>query len=55
MVEKSAALEGLPTKFISSIKTLFELLDDKHVGSVAFEGNVHLLGYLSLIKMLISG
>lgn len=34
-----AATEGLPAKFVLSMRTLFDILDDKRTGHVKFSGN----------------
>ena len=34
----SAALEGLPKQFVSSMKTLFEIMDDRNSGYVKLTG-----------------
>ena len=38
MASNSVALEGLPKQFISSMKTLFEIMDDKKTGFVKLSG-----------------
>lgn len=38
MASTSAALEGLPKQFVTSMKTLFEIMDDKNTGYVKFSG-----------------
>lgn len=35
---KNAATEGLPAKFVLSMRTLFDILDDKRTGYVKFSG-----------------
>lgn len=40
------ATEGLPAKFVLSMRTLFDILDDKRTGYVKFSGNfIKLLFY----------
>lgn len=36
---KNAATEGLPAKFVLSMRTLFDILDDKRTGYVKFSGD----------------
>lgn len=36
---KNSATEGLPAKFVLSMRTLFDILDDKRTGYVKFSGN----------------
>lgn len=38
MASTSAALEGLPKQFVSAMKTLFEVMDDKKSGFVRLSG-----------------
>lgn len=40
---KNSATEGLPPKFVLSMRTLFDILDDKRTGFVKFSGNFILL------------
>jgi len=35
---KNSAAEGLPAKFVLSMRTLFDILDDKRTGYVKFSG-----------------
>lgn len=35
---KNSATEGLPAKFVLSMRTLFDILDDKRTGYVKFSG-----------------
>lgn len=37
-VHSSAALEGLPKSFVSAMKTLFEIMDDRRTGFVKMTG-----------------
>lgn len=48
MASTSAALEGLPKQFVTSMKTLFEIMDDKNSGYVKFTGivsNINLISF----------
>lgn len=42
MASTSAALEGLPKQFVASMKTLFDVMDDRNSGYVKLTG-IHLL------------
>lgn len=35
----NSSTEGLPAKFVLSMRTLFDILDDKRIGYVKFSGN----------------
>lgn len=39
---KNSATEGLPAKFVLSMRTLFDILDDKRTGYVKFSGKFYL-------------
>lgn len=40
---KNSATDGLPAKFVVSMRTLFDILDDKNTGYVKFAGDYLLL------------
>ena len=41
MTGKSRALEGLPVKFVTAMRTLFDVLDDNKTGSVSLADIEH--------------
>lgn len=43
---KNAATEGLPAKFVLSMRTLFDILDDKRTGYVKFSGDFNFIFYI---------
>jgi hypothetical protein len=43
---KNAATEGLPPKFVLSMRTLFDILDDKRTGYVKFAGRLFFIAFL---------
>ena len=49
---KNSATEGLPAKFVVSMRTLFDILDDKNTGYVKFSG-IYLLS-LAIISLKVA-
>lgn len=39
-VERASSVEGLPKSFVCSMRTLFDIMDDEHIGFVRFSGKL---------------